>query len=200
MNDGCLLSGMKVTTIGVESMGDGLAFLVHGASKSGKSWLADTSPAPRVVADAEGGNAVRWTPSSKIYWDPVTQSPPVPDGSWETCIVHVREFQTIVKLFEWLNSGQHHFQSVVLDSISEIQSRCIDGIVGANQLRQQDWGEVLRKVSAVVRQYRDLTNHPIKPLRAVVFIAMSKDVQGMMRPYVQGALATTLPYFLDVVG
>lgn len=178
----------------------GLAFLIHGPSKAGKSWLSDTAPAPRLILDSEGGNAIRWTPSRKIYWDPVTQAPPVPDGTWESCIVHVREFNTIIKAFEWLNSGQHHFNSVSLDSISEIQQRCIDSLVGANQLRTQDWGDVLRKVSSVVRSFRDLTNHPIKPLRAVVFIAMSKDFNGTMKPYVQGALATTLPYYLDLVG
>lgn len=178
----------------------GLAFLIHGPAKAGKSWLSDTSPAPRLILDSEGGNAIRWTPSKKVYWDPVTEVPPVPDGTWDSCIVHVRDFNTVIKAFEWLNSGQHHFVSVSLDSISEIQQRCIDSLVGANQLRTQDWGDVLRKVSSVVRNFRDLTNHPIKPLRAIVFIAMSKEAKdGMMRPYVQGALATTLPYYLDLV-
>lgn len=181
-------------------MTNGLALLVHGPSKSGKSFLSDTSPAPRLVLDAEGGNAVAWTPSRKTYWDPVMEQPPVPDGTWDTCIVHVREFQTIIKAFEWLNSGMHHFQSVSIDSISEIQQRCVDSLVGTSQMRTQDWGELLRKVSSVVRSFRDLTNHPTKPLQAVIFIAMSTEKNGQMRPYVQGQLATTLPYYLDVVG
>lgn len=181
-------------------MPKGLSFLVYGESKSGKSWLSDTSPRPRLVLDAEGGNAVAWTPSRKTVWDPRTQAPPADDGTWDTCVVTARDFQTVVMAFEWLNSGQHPFNSVSLDSISEIQQRCVDSIAGVDQMKTQNWGELFRKVSDVIRKFRDLPNHPTKPLKVVVFIAFSIDVNGQKRPHVQGQLKTTLPYYPDVVG
>jgi hypothetical protein len=177
----------------------GLSVLVHGGPKAGKSWFGDTTPAPRLILDAEGGS---WfTTSRKVPWDPTSQQPPVADGTWDTAIVDVREYDTVKRAYEWLNSGQHPFRSVVMDSISEIQQRCIDNIAGVDPMQTQNWGTLLREMSKLVRNYRDLLRHPTKPLEAMVIIAMTRVVDGGRQvPYVQGQLATTLPYYIDVIG
>jgi hypothetical protein len=173
--------------------------IVHGDSKIGKTWLGDTAPAPRLCLDAEGG--VDWTESRKIEWDPITQKPPVNDGTWDTCIVRVRNYQTVDLARQWIASGQHPFRSVILDSISEVQQRCIDAMVGVDPMKTQDWGELLRKMSSLVREFRDYTLHPTNPLTAVILVAMSRlNANGKYIPYVQGQLATTLPYYFDVIG
>jgi hypothetical protein len=170
--------------------------IIFGHSKHGKSFLGDTTPAPRVVLDAEGGSL--FTPSRKTEWSPSTSPPPEPDGTWDTAIVRVRTYRDVQQAFQWLNSGKHSFRSVVMDSISEVQQRCVDDIAGTNQMQTQDWGQLLRVVSSLVRQFRDLTGHPTKPLDAVVFIAMAKqNGEGTWYPYVQGSLATTFPYYVD---
>lgn len=173
----------------------GLTMIVHGKSKQGKSYLGDTTPAPRLILDAEMGS--RFTPSRKIQWNPVTENPPVVDGTWDTAIVPVHDYRTITKALEWLNSGRHPFKSVVLDSISEIQQRGVDDIAGTRQMATQDWGTLLRTVSDTVRKFRDLTTHPTQPLDAVVFIAMTREQNDEWRPYVQGQLSTALPYYVD---
>lgn len=175
----------------------GLSTIIYGHSKRGKSWLGDTAPGPRVVLDAEAGS--RFTPSKKKLWNPA-QPPPEADGSWETAIVPVRQFRDVTTVYQWLNSGKHPFQSVIIDSISEVQQRAVDDIAGTNAMKLQDWGQLVRVVSDVVRKYRDLVTNAIKPLDAVVFIAMAKQRQdGVWAPYIQGSLATTLPYYVDAV-
>jgi hypothetical protein len=177
----------------------GLNLIVYGHAKQGKSWLADTAPAPRVILDAEAGS--RFTPSRKKLWQPVSDPPPVPDGTWDTAIVPVRAFKDVTKCFEWLNSGKHPFRSVIIDSISEVQQRIVDDIAGTNQMRTQDWGTLLRVGSDVIRKFRDLVTNPVKPMDAVVFIAMASQRQDQTWcPYMQGKLSTTLPYYVDVVG
>lgn len=175
-----------------------LSVLVHGSAKAGKSWFGSTTPAPRLILDAEGGS--RFTPGRKIIWNPISERPPECDGSWDTCLVYVHDFLTVLKAFEWLNSGQHCFESVTIDSISEVQQRCVDAIAGTDQMKTQDWGTLLRTVSSVIRQFRDLTTHPRKPLQAVVMIAMTREYDGKWKPYVQGQLATVLPYYVDLCG
>lgn len=176
-----------------------LSLLVHGESKVGKSTLGNTSPAPRLIMDAEGGS--KFLPGKKVVWDVAAgHPPPMPDGTWETCVVTIRQFSDVRRVYEWLNSGQHGFESLVIDSISEVQKRCVDDIAGTDQMSQQSWGALLRAMEATVREMRDLTSHPTNPLKAVVLIAMTREINGKMRPFVQGALATTLPYFMDVVG
>jgi hypothetical protein len=67
-------------------------------------------------------------------------------------------------------------------------------------MKTQDWGDLLRKMSALVRSYRDLIIHPTNPQAAVIFVAMTRDIDGIRRPYVQGQLSNTLPYYVDVCG
>ena len=174
-----------------------LSIVVHGESGTGKSWFADTAPGPRLVLDAEGGS--RFTPSHpKAYWDPMTGPPPT---DVDTVIVMVRDFNMMATVFQWLNSGQHNFQSVIMDSVTELQKRCIDNIVGSAQMRIQDFGELLREMELLVRRFRDLHMHPVSPVPVVVLITTTKmDDKGTYRPHVQGQLNLSLPYFVDVVG
>lgn len=175
-----------------------LSLLVHGESKVGKSTLGNTAPAPRLIMDAEGGS--KFLPGRKVVWNVKSDPPPEADGSWDTCIVTIREFSDVRRVYDWLNSGKHGFKSLVIDSISEVQKRCIDDLAGTEQMSQQSWGALLRAMEDLVRKMRDLTSHPTNPLTAVVLIAMSREFNGKMRPYVQGQLGTSLPFFIDVVG
>lgn len=173
------------------------SLLVHGGPKVGKSRLGDTAPAPRLILDAEGG--YRFTDSVKTAWNPQLDAPPAADGTWDACVVTVRDYAALQYAYSWLASGQHPFRSVVLDSISEIQQRCIDAIAGTEQMKTQDWGELLRRMSTLVRQFRDLTFHPTNPIEAVVIIAMTRQVEGVWKAYVQGQLGTTLPFYVDTL-
>lgn len=176
-----------------------LSVVVHGESGSGKSWFADTAPGPRLVLDAEGGS--RFTPSQpKTYWDPTTGPPPQGTGDGTT-IVMIRDFNTMSLVFDWLHSGQHDFQSVIMDSVTELQKRCIDAMVGSSQMRIQDFGALLREMELLIRKFRDLHMHPTNPIPVVVLITTTKlDNEGTYRPHVQGQLNLSLPYFVDVVG
>jgi hypothetical protein len=174
-----------------------MSLLVHGPSKSGKSTLGDTTPGPRLVLDAEMGS--RFTPSKKVVWDPINYAPPEPSEDWDTAIVYVRDYNSVARAYEWLNSGKHPFRSVIVDSISETQQRAIDALVGVNIMKTQDWGTILRQISDLVRKFRDLTTNPVKPLDVVMLIAMTKQRDdNTWYPYVQGGLATVLPYHVDV--
>lgn len=178
---------------------EGLSILVHGLAKAGKTTFAETAPRPRVVLDAEGGT--RFTSTRKRAWDPTTERPPEDDGTWDTCVVYVRNFSTVSMAYQWLGSGQHPFRSVIVDSLSEVQQRCVDQLAGAGRMEQQLWGDLLRQMSDLVRKMRDLIIHPTNPLDCVVLVAMTRgDSKGRMVPLVQGQLASTLPYYIDVTG
>lgn len=176
-----------------------LTVLVHGPSKAGKSTLAATAPYPRLLLDAEHGH--KFLPGLVIkYWDPKKEPPPVADGTWNTCVVPVLTYEDMMSAYKYLRLGSHQFKSVVIDSVSELQVKLIDQLVGSEQVKMQQWGSILRNMGDMMRGLRDLTMHPTNPLEAVVLTAMSKDVNGKYKPYLQGQLATQLPYFWDVVG
>lgn len=192
--------------------GRALSILVHADTKIGKSTFASTAPKPMLLLDAEA--AYRFLPGTKVFWDPMREAPPqrgqgridpqdptVYETDWDICVVVVREYTTMVKAYEWLNSGAHPFVSVVVDSISEIQKRLKDSLRTLDeQMDQRKWGQVLDHMEWLVRGLRDLTEHPTRPIQAVVLTSMTTQRDGKWRPYVQGQLATTMPYFLDVIG
>jgi len=173
--------------------------MVYGESKVGKSTFAVTAPYPRLMLDVEGGH--RFLPINVKYWDPLREEPPVADGTWDTCVVPVRDYDTVLKAYQWLQLGKHQFKSLIIDSVSELQVKCMDNIAGVNQMQMQQWGELLRHMGSLLRDLRDLTMHPTAPLEAVVLTAMARPSQdGRTRPYLQGQLAIQAPYFYDVLG
>ena len=176
-----------------------LTMLVYGESKVGKSTFAVTAPYPRLMLDVEGGH--RFLPINVKYWDPMREEPPVADGTWDTCVVVVHDYDTVLKAYQWLQMGQHQFKSLIIDSISELQVKCMDSIAGTEAMKMQQWGELLRHMGALLRDLRDLTMHPTAPLEAIVLTAMdSPDREGRHHPYLQGQLKVQAPYFYDILG
>lgn len=154
-----------------------------------------------MVIDLEG--RAKYTPSGpKVGWDPRVGPPPAYDGTWQTCVVNCPDFETLTLVYQWLRSGQHPFVTVIIDSLMEAQKRCIDATVGTSALDQQDWGLLLRKLEAIVRSYRDLTLVEANTVSVVILLVGSRAgvKTGKQEPLLQGQLADTVPYYLDVVG
>jgi len=189
-------------------MAEGISAILHGDSKAGKSTAAYTAPAPRLLLDAEAAH--RWLPGRKVFWDPITQAPPEApvmgeDGqlNWETCVVIVRSWATFVRAYEWLNTGQHPFTSVIIDSVTEIQVKIKEEITGGNleqKLQFDGWDKMLVRIETLCRNFRDLTEHPTQPIKAVILTAMTEYRDGKWRPYIQGSGSKKLPYFFDMIG
>lgn len=175
-----------------------LSILLHADSKVGKTTLGSTAPTPILALDAEGG--WKFIPLRKVHWDPMTQPPPADDGTWDVCVVTIRDWATVQRVDQWLQTGQHQFRSMVVDSISEIQRRLKSNLVGTAQMQMQDWGQLLSLMDATIRGFRDLTLHPTNPLQVVVFIAETREKNGKWRPYMQGQIEVALPYWMDVIG
>jgi hypothetical protein len=176
-----------------------LIILIHGESGVGKTPVSHTAPAPRLVLDSENGS--RFVKGARIKWDPNSEAPPVHDGTWETCVVQCRDFQTFLNAYAWLNSGQHPFRSVLVDSLTELQKRCKDQIKGTDEVvNERQWGILLDRMEKAVRELRDLTMHPTNPIQAVVLLALTDDKTGKFRPLIQGALGKSIVGFVDVIG
>lgn len=176
-----------------------LTLVVHGESGVGKSWLGASAPGPTLIIDAEGGTS--WVPGKKLPWDVTKGTPPPQPSDGEIVVASVKSFSALGMILQWLQSGKHPFRSVVIDSLTEVQKRCLDNITGVEAADQRAWGEVLRKMEGLVRAFRDLTiPNGVPTLDSVVFIAGSQVKDGITRPHLQGQLGNTLPYFVDAVG
>lgn len=175
-----------------------LSILVHGLAGAGKTTFAATAPKPLLLLDVE--MAARFIKGRKIKWNPLTEAPPVHDGTWDICVVSVNEFKKAQTAYEYLKSGRHPFKAVVVDSISELQSKAVENIKGRQQLQTQDWGKLLSVMAFFCRDLRDLTGDDDNSIEAVIITAMSKDYDGIIKPYLQGQIAAQVPYWLDITG
>lgn len=186
---------------------DVLSMLIHSASKEGKSTLSATAPTPILVLDAEGSwkfiDQAGYQSGVKLrkrQWDPAAEPIPRYDGSWDVVRVHVDTWQTMVEVYRHLTQSEHDFVSIVLDSITEVQRRCKANIrTSSPQMDQQRWGQLLDQMDGVIRGFRDLTLLK-NTIRCVVFISETFMKDGQWRPYMQGQIRDTMPYWVDICG
>lgn len=185
-------------------MANSLSILVHAGAKVGKSTLSSTAPPPILVLDAEGSWKFIKTagfkssvPLRKIEWDPRV-APPRHDGTWDVCHVSVNKWTDLTMVYQWLTQADHDFVSLVLDSISEAQRKLKENISGTDQMKIQDWGTLLTHMDKLIRNFRDLTSMPNTTLRCVVFISETRLENNKWRPYMQGQISVSLPYWVDI--
>lgn len=172
--------------------------LLHGLAGAGKTRLGTSAPKPLLFIDVE--KAARFIKGRKIRWNPLTEVVPVNDGTWDICVVNVDEYNKAAKAYEVLKSKNHPFRSVLVDSVSELQSKAVEDIKGRQQFQTQDWGKLLSRLSFFCRDMRDLTEDEGNTIEAVIMTAMSKDYDGIIKPYLQGQIAAQVAYWFDITG
>jgi hypothetical protein len=186
-----------------------LSCLVHAPAKVGKTTLSSTAPPPICVLDAEGGwRFVREAGYKsgvmlrRIEWDPMKGPPPRWDGTWDYCHVVIRQWQTLTQAYNYfVRTDLHDFRSLIFDSVTEGQRKLKTNLRGMDQMRIQDWGDLLMHMDKIIRDMRDLVLLPEpNPLKFVMFIAETEMKDGMWRPAMQGQIGRALPYWVDICG
>jgi hypothetical protein len=191
-------------------MTEPLSILIYGAPGCGKSWVAASAPGPVLVINAGGASRVPRKVDDKgnvvrrplITWDPNSASAPTA-GDWEVCYVNVRSFADAEKVLKHLESGKHCFESVVVDTLTELQKLCKEGVAGGQEgpMDMQKWGILLNRLEHYIRSLRDLTLHHTRPLQAVVVLAAAETSEaGRTAPSLEGSLGKSLPVYFDVEG
>lgn len=176
-----------------------LSAVIHGESKVGKTELATTSPGRILYLDAEEGG-MRYVQQPRITWDPLREDVPAP-GDWKICRVKIDNDLTLSTAIDFLERGQHSFNSVVWDSITEAQTYLKRAKSATYTLQQSDWGDLLARIEGYITRMRDAVSRQ-EDMCSLVVIAQSapRDSDGRMAPTVQGAMKNKLAYKLDITG
>lgn len=180
-----------------------ISLLIHGWWGAGKSWLAATAPGPRLVLDTEGG--FYDTPGDHIVWDPTKPIPEVTKDS--TVIVDTKDWHTVEDVRAVLRSGDHPFESVILDSLHELQTLLKRAVATPGQqynpnatFEMQAWGRMLNNMGEFLRELRDLTR-PSSPRKVnVVLVSGTNDEMIPAKPLLEGGIRKVITGFYDVVG
>lgn len=152
---------------------------VHGRAGAGKTTLIKTLPNPIVLSAESGILSLR-------------------DVDIPTIVIH--NFAEMDEAYRFLTESEHAkaFESVALDSISEIAEVCLVNEKAATKDGRRAYGEMGDKMRNLIRHYRDL------PGKHVYFSAKQgynrDEVTNISRygPSMPGSsLTADMPYFFD---
>jgi phage nucleotide-binding protein len=157
----------------------GVNVLVYGAAGAGKTSLIKTLPNP-IILSAEGGLLS-------------IQDADLP-------YIEINSMDDLREAWVWLGTAEGMgYQSVALDSISEIAEVCLNTEKKATKDPRQAYGAMQEQMADVIRAFRDL------PGRHVLMTAkLEKSQDEMARilyaPSMPGnKTGQSLPYFFDEV-
>ena len=158
----------------------GVKMLVYGEAGAGKTTLISTLPSP-VILSAEAGLLS-------------LQGHDIP-------YIEIDSMTTLGEAYEWLTESEEGkaFESVTLDSISEIAEVCLSGEKAISKDGRAAYGETNEKMAQLIRAFRDLTG------RHVLMTAKLEKVQDeqgriLYGPSMPGKrLTQDLAFFFDEV-
>lgn len=158
---------------------NGVKLLVYGHAGAGKTTLAASMPRP-IIISAEGGLLS-------------IQHAALP-------YIEVSSMETLREAFDYV-SGEHgaDFDSIVLDSISEIAEVVLIHEKAVNKDGRAAYGEMAVQMTSIIRAFRDL---PGKHVLMTAKVEKSQDETGriLYSPSMPGnKVGQSLPYFFDEV-
>jgi phage nucleotide-binding protein len=167
----------------LKSTGDfsanGLDLMVYGQAGAGKTSLIKTLPNP-VVLSAEGG-LLSIQDANLPY-------------------IEITSMADLMEAYEWLSSHEaKKFQSVALDSISEIAEVCLNAEKKIAKDPRQAYGSMQEQMADVIRAFRDL---PGRHVLMTAKLEKATDEMGriLYSPSMPGnKTGQSLPYFFDEV-
>ena len=154
----------------------GLKVLVYGQAGCGKTTLSKTLPKPLVLS-AEGGLL-------SLKDDNIPY-------------IEIKSMTDLHDAYAWLQDSDE-FESVVLDSISEIAEVVLAHEKKINKDGRAAYGEMDVQLSEIIRAFRDLDMHVLMTAK----LEKQQDEMGRMLyfPSLPGnKTAQKLPYFFDEV-
>lgn len=159
---------------------NGVKMLVYGQAGAGKTSLIPTLPNP-VVLSAEGGLLS------------------ISDA--DIPFIDINDMDSLNESYRWLteSSEAKNFESVALDSISEIAEVVLAAELKKNKDGRAAYGELNAKMADLIRSFRDVQG---KHVYMSAKLEKSQDEMGRMlySPSMPGkSLTQMLPYFYDSV-
>lgn len=158
---------------------NGVKLLVYGQAGAGKTTLSATMPNP-IIISAEGGLLS-------------IQGADLP-------YIEVNSMESLREAFEYVSGdGGAEYDSVVLDSLSEIGEVVLISEKEKNKDGRAAYGEMASQMTSIIRAFRDL---PGKHVLMTAKVEKAQDESGRMlySPSLPGnKVAQSLPYFFDEV-
>lgn len=159
---------------------NGIKLVVYGPSGAGKTTLIKTLPNP-IILSAESG-LLSIQDSDLPY-------------------IEITSMEDLTEAFKWASESEEakHFESIALDSISEIGEVVLNHEKKLTKDPRQAYGALSEQMTDIIRAFRDL---PAKNVYFSAKMEKSQDEMGRLlyNPSMPGkSLTQALPYLFDEV-
>jgi hypothetical protein len=187
---------LQFTTASQASVAGGVKSMVYGGAGMGKTVLNATLPYPILISAESGALSLQQKNLERLFG--VGQ----PSITYNMPMIEVKTVEDLTDAYNWCarSNEARQFQSVGMDSISEIGEVVLNNAKRQVKDPRQAYGELIEKMETLIRLFRDL---PGKHVLISAKMEPTKDeLTGVVRygPSMPGAkLAQKLPYFFDEV-
>lgn len=186
---------IQFSTASQESVSNGIKCMVYADSGLGKTVLCATLPKPVLISAESGSLSLRRANLERLFG---VNNPTI---TYDMPIIKITSVEDLQAAYAWCGTQQAAaFQSVALDSISEMAEVILNNAKRQVKDPRQAYGELIEKMETTVRAFRDLPN------KHVLVVAkqepMKDEMTGVVKygPAMPGAkLGNKLPYFFDEV-
>ena len=115
--------------------------------------------------------------------------------------IQINNFKDLIDAYEYLAVKDHGYETIGMDSLTEIQQICMDAILvenGREKPQIADWGTLNTRMVTMVRKFRDLPcNFVVSCL--VKTIEDESTMSTKLAPQLQGAIKDTVAAYFDEV-
>lgn len=187
---------LKFTNAEQSSENSGIKVLVYGPSGIGKTVLSATLPTPVLLSAESGSLSLKKANLERMY------GVGHPQVTYNMPMILIGNVQDLTDAYRWCTESHEAkgFQSIALDSISEIAETVLNNAKRQVKDPRQAYGELIEKMETTIRAFRDLPN---KHVYMSAKMDPNKDeLTGITKygPSMPGKqLAVKLPYFFDEV-
>lgn len=187
---------LEWSTTAQENANSGVKILVYGESGMGKTMLCATAPKPVVISAEAGLLSLTRKNIERVF------GVDTPGISYDLPVLKIRTVQDLVEAHAFCLSSPHaaQFETVCIDSISEIGETVLNNAKKSVKDPRQAYGVLIEQMEDCIRKFRDL------PGKNVYMAAKAERIKdegtGVIRwgPSMPGSkLGQALPYFFDEV-
>lgn len=177
-----------------ESVANGVKLMVYAPAGMGKTMLNATLPSPVLISAESGLLSLSPRNIQRVF------GVDTPGISYNIPVIKIRNIQDLNDAYEWCvgSSEAAAFESVALDSITEIMEQILSAAKVAYKDPRQAYGELAVEGEKLIRSFRDIYG---KNVYMSSKMAPFKDELANITKYGPMApgskLGPAIPYFFD---
>lgn len=184
------------TTTSEQSVINGVKILAYAPAGTGKTMQVATLPKPVLISAESGLLSLSRGNIAKVF------GADMPDITYDIPVIKVENYQDLNEAYDWctLSEEAKDFETIALDSISEIMEQILTAAKVANKDKRAAYGDLIEQGETLIRSFRDIEG---KNVYMSAKMGPFKDETTGITKYgvaMPGSkLGPAIPYFFDEV-